>query len=161
MNIDVMFSSETDKWDTPADLVADLATVFDWDCDVCASRRNVCEFIFDEKSDGLRQDWLGLCWMNPPYGRNIGEWMAKAADEPKIQHNTVVVCLVPARTDTRWWQLNVPNASLVVFIRGRLKFGDATNSAPFPSAFVVFGEINEAQRAKLASYGWSVEKTKF
>lgn len=147
-----MYSSATDKWNTPADLVDKLATVFDWDCDVCSSGTNVCDFYYDQEQDGLAQNWLGLCWMNPPYGREIGAWMAKAASS-----GTTVVCLVPARTDTRWWHDNVPQASLVVFIRGRLKFGGAKNSAPFPSAFVVFGSITDEQAIVLSSFGWAVK----
>ena len=155
MNTDLMFSSATDKWDTPADLIDDLATVFDWDLDVCASRDNVCESYFSEAENALLYDWdeWRLRWMNPPYGREIGAWVQSAW---AYRHKGATVCLVPARTDTRWWQDYAPDASTVVFIRGRLKFGEATNSAPFPSAFVVFGEINEAQQAKLSSYGWSV-----
>lgn len=160
LNTGLMFSSETDKWDTPADLVADLATVFDWDLDVCASRPNVCKR-FNSKAEPVRWVWSGLCWMNPPYGRDIGKWVCDARRYPDSYQpfgtdDDAIVCLLPARTDTKWWQGNIRYASQVVFIRGRLKFGDATNSAPFPSAFVVFGEITDVQRAKLASYGWSV-----
>ena len=152
MNNNLHFSSATDKWNTPPDLVEDLATVFDFDLDVCASGPNVCDNYFDEQTNGLHHMWLGLCWMNPPYGREIGKWVAQANTS---QYHASTVCLVPSRTDTKWWHDNVPHASQVVFIKGRLKFGGAKNSAPFPSAFVVFGEINDEQRAKLASYGIS------
>ncbi len=158
MNTDLMFSSKTDKWDTPTDLVADLATVFDWDLDVCASGPNVCSNYYSEADNGLAKPWGKLNWCNPPYGRGVsgsGPWLGRAHCA-WISERKTTVFLIPARTDVKWWQDHVPAASLVVFIRGRLKFGDAANSAPFPSAFVVFGEINEAQRAKLASYGWSV-----
>lgn len=157
MNTDLMFSSKTGKWDTSDGLIADLSTVFKWDLDVCASRPNVCANYYDENANGLMHDWRGLCWMNPPYGPAIGDWVGAASIFAHSFEETAVVCLVPARTDTRWWQDNVGCASLVVFIRGRLKFGNAKNSAPFPSAFVVFGEINQEQRDKLASYGWSVK----
>ena len=161
------FSSATGKWDTPQNVTDDLATVFDWDCDVCAERPNVCDFYYDEEQDGLNHNWLGLCWMNPPYGREIKKWMEKARlsgfgmkFKPPLCYETktvtAVVCLVPARTDTQWWHDNVKFASQVVFVKGRLKFGDATNSAPFPSAFVVFGDISDRQRDKLAEYGWSI-----
>lgn len=164
MNNNLHFSSATDKWNTPPDLVEDLATVFDFDLDVCASGPNVCENYYDEERNGLDEVWSGTCWMNPPYGREIGKWVFQAKrmtgnleNYPllKVTDCIAVVCLVPARTDTRWWHDNVPQASQVVFIKGRLKFGGAKNSAPFPSAFVVFGEINNEQRAKLASYGIS------
>lgn len=144
------FSSLTDKWDTPPNLILHLGTVFDWDVDVCASYPNVCQRYFTESIDGLSQSWTGLSWMNPPYGSEIGKWVQKARNEPGT-----IVCLVPARTDTAWWQNNVPHADFVVFIRGRLKFGGHANSAPFPSAFVVFGQINNQQKEVLASYGWT------
>lgn len=77
-------------------------------------------------------------FMNPPYGREIGDWMHKAAEE-SVEHGITVVCLVPARTCTAWWHDTVMQyGANVEFIRGRLKFGDAENSAPFPSAVVIF-----------------------
>lgn len=146
----VHFSSSSGKWETPPDLVADLATVFDWDLDVC-------ENYYSPDQDGLSLPWDGLCWMNPPYGRGSGiwYWMARAKEVGSRKGDTVV-CLLPARPDTRWWHSTVPWASLVVFIRGRLKFSSSKSSAPFPSAFVVFGLLTREQEEKLCSYGWSV-----
>lgn len=163
MNNDLMFSSKTGKWDTPKTLVDDLSTVFDWDLDVCASSSNVCHNYYSEEMDGLRYSWRGLCWMNPPYGRKIGYWVNHARCSKswykigKIgrKYFPAIVCLLPSRTDTRWWHDNITFASQVVFIKGRLKFGGAKNSAPFPSAFVVFGNITLEQRLKLNSYGWN------
>ena len=81
-------------------------------------------------------------WVNPPYGREIGAWVEKA-DRESQKPNTIVVMLLPARTDTRWWQDHViPHATEVAFIRGRLKFtlsGHPQGTAPFPSALVRFG----------------------
>ena len=147
------FSSVDGAWETPIQIVAHLSRVFDWDLDVCAHRGNVCQNYYTEEEDGLTRPWEGLCWMNPPYGDEIAAWIHKAAMEP-----ATVVALVPARTDTAWWQDNVAYASLVVFIRGRLKFGGAKNSAPFPSAFMVFGEIADYQAKTLQEYGWAVQQ---
>lgn len=162
MNTPLMFSSKTGKWDTPQSLIDDLAPLFHWDLDVCASRDNVCPNFYSEADNGLEQDWgSGLRWMNPPYGRHISEWvsLARLVSELDVVFGGATVCLLPARTDTRWWQDNVPFASQVVFIKGRLKFGDAKNSAPFPSAFVVFGEITTDQREELDKYGWNPRKS--
>ncbi len=138
MNTDVMFSSATDQWPTPIDLFVKVDRVFKFDLDVCADAKNAkCERFFSEDDDGLSQDWTGVCWMNPPYGRDIGKWVEKA-HKSAIEHGATVVCLLPARTDTRWWQNFCLDAQEVHFIKGRLKFGDAKNSAPFPSALVVF-----------------------
>ncbi|UYN89921.1 MAG: hypothetical protein KIT08_01460 [Anaerolineales bacterium] len=147
-------SSLRSDWETPSSLVADLAPYFPWDLDVCATRPNVCANYYS--ADALEMEWSGLCWMNPPYGRQIGKWVAKAANS-----KATTVCLVPARTDTRWWQENINAASLVVFIKGRLYFaipGKETGPAPFPCAFVVFGELNQAQINKLSLYGWAVKQ---
>jgi len=149
MQTQLFFSQKTDKHNTPDWLIRELALFFDWNLDVCVSSPNVCGNYFDESSDGLNQEWRGLCWMNPPYSEMM-EWMTKA-----MSSGANVVCLVPCRTETRWWHKTVPHASQVVFIRGRLKFGGAPHNAPFPSAFVVFGELDETQRDALNVYGWN------
>ena len=83
--------------------------------------------------DGLKQEWVGVCWCNPPYGRGIGKWMKKAAEA-----SAIVVCLVPARTDTKWFHEWVLNRAEIRFIRGRLHFNGSKNSAPFPSMLVIY-----------------------
>jgi len=86
--------------------------------------------------------------MNPPYGREIGHWMKKAATESK-KNDALIVCLVPARTDTAWWHdWVIPHASTIEFVRGRIKFGGHMNSAPFPSAVVVYGKAASLVKAK-------------
>ena len=92
--------------------------------------------IAQRNKDGLAQDWKGTCWMNPPYGREISAWVQKAYRSAK-ENGATVVCLLPARVDTRWWHDYCANGE-VFFVRGRLKFGGAENSAPFPNAVVVF-----------------------
>ena len=158
--------SLTGNWETPPALIADLAPLFHWDLDACASRPNVCKCFYSPLQNGLDLPWRGLVWLNPPYGRirHIDAWMQRAQLSGQAA-GTTVVSLPPARTCTRWWQDNVPFADLVVFIRGRLKFvlppvaGQAAPRlypSPFPSAFVVFGELYAAQVEKLCSYGWPV-----
>ena len=87
------------------------------------------------KNKSLKQEWFGVCWMNPPYGRDIKHWVKKAYESSLT--GTTVVCLLPARTDTAWWHDYCMKGN-IEFIRGRLKFGNSKNSAPFPSAIVVF-----------------------
>jgi phage N-6-adenine-methyltransferase len=130
----VHFSSKTELWATPQKFFDDMAVQYGpFDVDVCADASNAkCPVYFDKASDGLAQTWVGKCWMNPPYGRDIGKWMKKASEA-----DATVVCLVPARTDTKWWH-DYAMKGEITFIRGRLKFGNAVNSAPFPSAVVVF-----------------------
>ena len=133
----VHFSSATDLWSTPQDFFDKLNAKYAFTLDVCATPDNAkCEKFFTKDDDGLAQDWYGTCWMNPPYGRTIGQWVRKA--HKSSQSGATVVCLLPARTDTAWWH-DFAAKGQVEFIRGRLKFGDAKNLAPFPSALVVFG----------------------
>ena len=133
----VHFSSATDLWSTPQDFFDKLNAKHAFTLDVCATPDNAkCEKFFTKDDDGLAQDWYGTCWMNPPYGRTIGQWVQKA--HKSSQSGATVVCLLPARTDTAWWH-DFAARGRVEFIRGRLKFGNAKNSAPFPSALVVFG----------------------
>lgn len=219
MNNKLMFSSDTGEWDTDQTVVDDLATVFKWNLDICASRPNVCETYFSQEQDAFNYDWAeyALRFINPPYGRGMDKWVKEVY---RIRHSGATVCLLPARTDTAMWQKYIPDAALVTFIKGRLKFGsdeswikryyDVINdgwadwqkreaalkkiggkhfvgqnefidsvidlmtnrpfdvdewlksdklhkdSAPFPSAFVVFGEINQVQQERLSSYGWTI-----
>jgi len=138
MNTDLMFSSATDQWATPIEFFNKWNAIFSFTLDVCADADNAkCARFFDREANGLKQDWsLNVCWMNPPYGREIGQWVKKAYNESR--NGATVVCLLPARTDTAWWHDYVLPMATVTFIRGRLKFGDSKNSAPFPSAVAVF-----------------------
>jgi phage N-6-adenine-methyltransferase len=131
-----LFSSLTPEWPTPDAVFQALDDVYHFDLDACATAENaMCEQFFTMEQDALRQVWTGAVWLNPPYGREIGRWLKKA--RASSEQGATVVCLVPARTDTVWWQ-DVCMQGKIFFIRGRLRFGDAQNAAPFPSAIVVF-----------------------
>jgi integrase/recombinase XerD len=138
----VHFRSRADQWATPPDLFDELNEEFAFTLDVCAEKSNAkCKKFFSPKEDGLKQRWEGTCWMNPPYGRGVSNWMRKARQSAE-ENGATVVCLVPARTDTAWWHEEVaPYIGERVearFLKGRLKFGGQENSAPFPSVIVVF-----------------------
>jgi site-specific DNA-methyltransferase (adenine-specific) len=135
-----MFSSKTNEWSTPDDFYQKLNKMFGpFSLDPCSDGiNNKTVKFFTPKDNGLEQDWGGNnVFMNPPYGREIGKWIKKAYEEG-LKPLTQVVCLIPARTDTTYWHEYVMKANLIYFVKGRLKFGDSTNSAPFPSAVVVF-----------------------
>lgn len=136
----VHFSSASCEWETPQVLFDSLNIIWgQFDIDVCATKNNTkCRRFYTKKQDGLSKPWSGKVWMNPPYGREIGKWMRKAWISATHGDASVVVCLVPARTDTAWWH-NYAMKGKVTFLRGRLKFNGHKNSAPFPSAVVVFG----------------------
>lgn len=138
--MNVHFSSATDDWATPQDYFDSVVEEFGrFDLDACASAANAkAPRFFTVEDDGLAQEWRGQVWMNPPYGRTIGLWMRKAYQS--YLDGARVVCLVPARTDTAWWH-DYAMQGKIRFIRGRLKFGESANSAPFPSALVWFGDF--------------------
>ena len=140
----VHFSSKTDLWATPQDFFDKLNSQHGFELDVCATPDNAkCANYFTEEQDGLSQEWQGVCWMNPPYGREIGKWMKKAYESSLS--GATVVCLVPSRTDTKWWHSYAIKGD-VEFIKGRLKFGGSKNSAPFPSAIITFKNTTQRQQ---------------
>lgn len=132
----VHYSSKNNNWETPQDFFDMLNREHAFTLDVCASPETAkCKKYFTAEDDGLKQKWKGRCYLNPPFGREIGKWLKKAYES--ALEGTLVVCLVPARTDTRWWQSYAAKGE-VWFVPGRLKFVGAKHSAPFPSAVVVF-----------------------
>lgn len=138
MNTDLMFSSATDQWATPQEFFNKLNAEFVFTLDVAAQSENAkCKHFYTREQDGLKQVWKGRCFMNPPYGREIGKWVEKAYISSKTSAD-LVVCLLPSRTDTKWFQDFILPHAEIRFIRGRLKFGNSKNAAPFPSLIAIF-----------------------
>jgi phage N-6-adenine-methyltransferase len=138
-----MYTSDRGDWRTPIDLFNKLEDEFGFDIDVCASKENnLCPSYFDKENDFLKQDIHipnGKCFMNPPYGRRICDFVKHAYDQ-SIKNNLVFVCLLPSRTDTRWFHEYCLKGE-IRFIRGRLRFDDNADPgarAPFPSCIVIF-----------------------
>ena len=136
----VMFSSKSNEWATPQHFFDKLNYIYGpFTLDAAASEDNykVSKY-YTIDDNALEQDWSNnRVFLNPPYGRGIKDWIRKAYNESQ-KDNTTVVMLIPARTDTVYWHDYVMKADQILFVRGRLKFGEGTNSAPFPSAVVVF-----------------------
>lgn len=146
--LDVHFSSQKMDWETPDDLFQQWNNIYNFDLDVCATKHNTkCKKFYSPKTNGLKQRWRGNCWMNPPYGRELKKWVEKA-HRSSMTGKCCVVCLIPARTDTKMFhdyiwdkELGRPYPGIQVhFLKGRVKFKGAEASAPFPSMIVVFGE---------------------
>lgn len=134
-----MFSSKSVIWETPKWLFDLCDGICHFNTDVCALPENAkCAHYYTPEVDGLSQKWQGVCWMNPPYGKEIYHWIKKASDEAAT--GVKVVALLPARTDTKWFHEYIYNKKRVTveFIKGRLKFGNCVNAAPFPSMIVIF-----------------------
>lgn len=133
----MFYSSQTDLWETPQDFFQALDEEFHFTLDACALPENTkCRRYYTPEQDGLSQYWDGVVWCNPPYGRQVGRWVEKAAESAGA--GATVVMLLPARTDTAWFHDWIYGRAEIRFVRGRLKFGDSKNSAPFPSMVVVF-----------------------
>lgn len=136
-----VMSSASSEWATPQDFFDALNAEFHFGIDVAANKGNTkCRLYFNKKADALGREWwpFSPCWMNPPYGREIGKWMKKAYEES--QKGATVVCLVPARTDTAWWW-DYAMKGEIRFVRGRLRFvrdDGKSDAALFPSAVIVF-----------------------
>lgn len=162
----VHYSSVTNEWTTPDEFFAPLDAEFRFDLDPCATSENAkCARFFTQEIDGLTQPWNATAvFMNPPYGRDLGAWVRKAHREVQAGRAGVVVCLIPARTDTGYWHDCVMRAAEVRLVRRRITFGgsirhgrDRAAAAPFPSAVVVmrrhtqtapvFSTINARQEA--------------
>ena len=139
MNKELMFSSKTDMWSTPQKFYDKLNDEFNFTLDPCATKDNAkCDNFFTVDDDGLKQDWSGnVVFCNPPYGRAIKNWVKKSYEE-SLKNNTTVVMLIPSRTDTIYFHEFIYGKAEIRFIKGRLKFGDAKNSAPFPSIVVIY-----------------------
>lgn len=138
MNKNLMFSSERMDWETPQDFFDKLNVEFHFTLDPCANEQNAkCKKFYTIEQDGLTQSWQGeIVFCNPPYGRELSKWVEKAYKESR-KPNTIVVMLIPARTDTKYFHQYIYKKSEIRFIKGRLKFGNSTNGAPFPSMVVV------------------------
>ena len=136
----VHFTSKSNEWETPSELFNKLDREFHFTLDPCCTHQNAkCERYFVIAENGLAQDWSNdVVFMNPPYGREIGKWVEKAYNESL--NGAIVVCLIPARTDTAYWHKYIFNkASEIRFLEGRVKFVGGKFTAPFPSAVVIYG----------------------
>lgn len=132
-----LFTSSRGDWKTPKVLYQALNAEFDFDHDPCPPHYTL---------DGLTSEWGCVNYCNPPYGHEIGKWIAKGYQE--YQKGKTVVFLIPSRTDTHWWHDYCMKATEIRFIKGRLKFDDQPNPAPFPSAIVIFKYMNKKRCRK-------------
>ena len=135
--ITTKFQSAMGEWSTPNDLFKLLDDEFHFTLDVAAAAENAkTTRFFTIDDDGLSQGWTGICWMNPPYGQEIKKWVEKAWWEARKGEATVV-CLLPARTNTKYWH-DYCFKGEVRFIKGYPKFGNAKQGLKAPLAVVIF-----------------------
>lgn len=140
MNTDVMFSRNSQDWETPQDFFNKLDLEFHFTLDPCASDFNhKCAKYYTKIDNGLTQCWENeTVFCNPPYGKELSNWVQKCFEEVYCRKCPCAVLLIPARTDTKWFHSYINHKAEIRFIRGRLKFGNSKNSAPFPSMLVIY-----------------------
>jgi site-specific DNA-methyltransferase (adenine-specific) len=134
------FKSVKQEWITPRELFSRLDGEFHFNVDLAADETNhKCDHYYSAKDNAMTKEWVGVCWLNPPYGDGaspLKNWVAKACRESEAG-NTVVM-LIPVRSNTNWWHLFCMKAAEVRFLKGRPRFGDAKHGLPHPLAVVVF-----------------------
>ena len=137
----VHYSSKSNEWTTPDDFYSNLDKRFGFTLDPASDGVNAkCDKFYTQEDDGLSQDWYNdTVFCNPPYGRELKHWVKKAYDE-SLKSDNKIVLLIPARPDTRYWHDYIFGKASIYFVKGRLKFGNGKNSAPFPSAVIVYNE---------------------
>lgn len=133
----------TDEWDTPQDLYEKLDAEFGFNLDPCSTDENKkCVLHYTKAEDGLKQDWGGCrVFCNPPYSETK-LWVRKAYHESR-KPNTIIVMLLPASTDTRWFHRYIYHRTEIRFVRGRVRFSNSNANAPFASMIVIFRGAEE------------------
>lgn len=140
MNNDLMFSSKKQTWETPMDFFNKLNDEFNFTLDPCCEKETAkCEKYYTKGDNGLEKSWAGeVVFVNPPYGTEIKHWVKKCHHEWLSNNNTTIVLLIPSRTDTKYFHEYIYNIAEIRFLKGRLKFGNAKNNAPFPSLLAIY-----------------------
>ena len=148
---EVHFSSKSNEWETPKEVFDALNNEFNFTLDPCCTKETAkCDKFYTILENGLKQDWSkDTVFVNPPYGREINNWVEKSYEE--YLKGATVVMLIPARTDTKYYHNYIFNKAEVRFLKGRIKFlqnGEIGQSAPFPSAIIVFSKNNNIIKNK-------------
>ena len=154
MKQEAMGTSRSEEWETPQAIYDLLDKEFHFQLDPCATDENAkCDSYYTEEEDGLKQDWYkyGSVFINPPYGKKTKDWVEKAYKES--QKGCTVVMLIFIRSDTKWWhEWVIDKVDEIRMIQGRLTFGGAKNSSPWPSILLVYRP--DSHRMKLSGYYW-------
>ncbi|MFA7496667.1 MAG: DNA N-6-adenine-methyltransferase [Acidithiobacillus sp.] len=141
-----LFSSKSAEWYTPPQIIQEVLTALgrdQFDLDPASPRRDgpiPAKVRFTQAEDGLIQPWFGVVWLNPPYGRNLSQWIQKTIHEVQAGHVLQVILLVPVRSDTQWWWALREAGGQIEHLRGRVRFlradGTVGTASPFPSALI-------------------------
>lgn len=146
-SFDGKFVSAKQDWTTPKDFFTKLNDEFHFTVDLAANEENaLCADFFTAESDALTQEWVGTCWLNPPYGatgaNSLASWVKRSYEQAQ-KPGTTVVMLIPARTNTKWFHEYAMKAAELRFVCGRPKFGDAEHGLPQPLVLIVFKKTDD------------------
>ena len=145
------FKSDSIEYSTPGRLVVPLIKEFDLTRDICASKDNFkLPNYWTIDDDAFKQDWLGNCWMNPPFSRNLNKWVRKACYEAS-RHGGTIVCLVPVRSNTKWWAEVVRTAE-IRFINGEVNFNNEKRGLWLPMCIMIFGQNAKVGKFSILNY---------
>jgi phage N-6-adenine-methyltransferase len=145
------FNSNAIEYSTPVSLFEPLSLEFNLQIDVCASKKNAkLDNYWTIEQDALKQDWIGNCWMNPPFSRNLNKWVKKACRDSN-EFGGTKVCLVPVRSNTKWWAEVVKFAE-IRFIIGEVNFNEAERGLWLPMCILIFGEQANVGRFSTITY---------
>lgn len=151
------FTSNSIEYSTPISIVNPLIEEFELTTDVCASALNFkLPKYFTKEDDALTKDWIGNCWMNPPFDRNLAKWVKKAHDET-IKHGGTKVCLIPVRSNTKWWA-DLSIKSEVRFINGEVNFNNEPRGLWMGMCIMIFGENAKTGTFSIINYRQLKEK---
>jgi site-specific DNA-methyltransferase (adenine-specific) len=160
---DVLFSKDIQTYSTPQELFDWVDSVFHFTVDVCADKSNhKCSKYYNDEMNGLLQSWSNeVVWCNPPYSESK-LWVLQGINEIKNNDCETAVYLIPARVGTKLWhEIIAPETSkIIIFLKGRLKFSGNKDSAPFPSALVIFGQWIDKNTTKIEFLDYRVVELK-
>lgn len=147
----VKFSSDRVDYSTPIKLFTPINDEFNLELDVCANNENhKLNSFFVKEDNALSKDWKGNCWMNPPFCKDLGKWVKKAHSETQ-KHGGTKVCLIPVRSNTKWWAEVVKDAE-VRFINGEVNFNEEPRGLWLPMCFLIFGEKAKVGNFSVVNY---------
>lgn len=146
-----------DDWETPPYFFKLLDDIFHFTLDPCATDKNhKCAQYYTKEENGLLMNWgTERVFVNPPFS-NIKEWTKKCYNEGRYSPNTIVVMIIPSRTDTKYWHDYIMRANEIWFCKKRVNFlrnGIKPKAgATFPLAIVIFKSINNLYTPTIKSF---------
>jgi phage N-6-adenine-methyltransferase len=147
----IIGQSKSIEYSTPLEIVEPLIKEYNLTKDVCASSLN-CKLpdYWTKNDNALLKQWTGNCWLNPPFNRELGKWVKKAHSET-IKNGGTKVCLIPVRSNTKWWA-EVSKDAEIRFINGEVNFNNQVRGLWLPLCILIFGELANVGKFSIINY---------